>query len=344
VLGVKSPDKPKSLSMGWRARLDDCVADLRWSSDGRLLAAASVSGPIHVIEASTGIEILQLPGHGFGTPTISWRPGFPVLASGGQDGKVRIWNLERPAEPIAVEAGAPWAERVSWSPSGKHLASAAAKVLRLWSPEGQLLQDWRGHSSTIADIAWAPGTEQLTSCGYGLVFFWSPESTEPLRRFEWKGSMLKAAWSPDGKALATGNQDSTVHFWFVATAKDLQMWGYPAKIRELAWDEKSRYLATGGSSTIVVWDCSGKGPANTKPLMFEFHDKLLSDLAFQHHGPLLASGCAGGIVALWHVGKKEKAVAVDWLDSAVTAVRWSPDDRTLAVGDESGSVRLFAAP
>jgi WD40 repeat protein len=67
----------------------------------------------------------------------------------------------------------------------------------------------------------------------------------PQRRFEWKGSILRLAWSPNGRFVATGDQDSTVHFWFEEDRRDLQMSGYPTKVREL-WNAASRYLATGG--------------------------------------------------------------------------------------------------
>jgi WD40 repeat protein len=333
--------KPRELAGVWAATIGDCVQALRWSSDGRLLAAASISGPVHVFDSLSGAEVARLRGHEFGTASISWKPGESVLATAGQDGKLRIWNLATLLQALDRDAGGPWVEHVAWSPSGQFLVSAAGRKLRLWSPNGELQREYPDHPSTIADVVWKPGSEEVTTASYGTVQIFATDREAPLQKFSWKGSMLKLAWSPDGKALATGNQDSTVHFWFVATGKDLHMWGYPAKIRELAWDAKSRFLATGGSSTVVVWDCSGRGPANTKPLTFEFHDRLLSQLAFQHRGPLLASGCGSGIVALWNVEKRSGALAAVWLDGPVSQLAWSPDDRLLAAGDESGAVRLF---
>jgi WD40 repeat protein len=333
--------KPAALDNVWSVGVCDCVQSLAYSPNGKLLAAATISGPVSIFDAASGMEIGSLPGHDFGTTSLSWRPDSRAIATAGQDGKIRLWDLDSPSTCVALDAGAAWAEHAAWAPSGQYLASAAGRKLRLWSAAGELLREYPEHSSTIADIVWKPGSDQLTSASYGSVQFFSVESNEPLKQFSWKGSMLKLAWSADGKALATGNQDSTVHFWFVDTGKDLQMWGYPAKIRELAWDAKSRYLATGGSSNVVVWDCSGKGPANTKPLMFEFHDNLISQLTFQRRGPLLASGCGSGIIVLWQVGKKETPKAVAWLDAAISQLAWSPDDQQLAAGDESGAVRVF---
>lgn len=338
------PTKKRSIDRVWGANIHDHVSALRWSSDGKLLAAASVSGPIHVFDGRSGVPIVALPGHGFGTTSISWRPKHNTLASSGQDGKLRIWNPDNPAECLVADGGAAWVEYVAWSPSGRYLASGAGRKLRLWSPEGELLHEYPDHPSTIGDVVWKPSTDDLTSAGYGVLYFWSPESSEAVRKFEWKGSMLKIAWSPDGKALCTGNQDATAHFWFVATGKDLQMSGYPTKIRELSWDAKSRYLATGGSATVIVWDCSGKGPANTKPLLLNFHDKLIQQLTFQHRGPLLASGCEAGAIALWRVGKDQKPVGSEWLEHSVAQLAWSPDDALLAAGDAVGGVSVFRSP
>jgi hypothetical protein len=39
------------------------------------------------------------------------------------------------------------------------------------------------------------------------------------------------------------------------------MSGYEAKVRSLAWHHSGRYLATDGGQEPMVWDCSGKGPA-----------------------------------------------------------------------------------
>ena len=39
------------------------------------------------------------------------------------------------------------------------------------------------------------------------------------------------------------------------------MYGFPTKVLELSWNSTGRWLATGGSSSVILWDCSGKGPA-----------------------------------------------------------------------------------
>jgi WD40 repeat protein len=204
-----------------------------------------------------------------------------------------------------------------------------------------MVREYPDHPATVADIAWQPKAEILATACYGQLALWRTDVSEPYRRFEWKGSMLALAWSPNGQYLATGDQDSTVHFWIVKKGEDLMMSGYPSKVKELSWDSSSRYLATGGGPMPCVWDCSGKGPAGTMPHQYEAHTDRVSALAFQHNGLLLASGGLDSLVALWAVGQKTTPVVQEYLPSPITHLAWSRDDRRLAVGTERGDVVLF---
>ena len=343
MFGVsKSSKAGVTLAQRWQAEIGDHVIALAWSPDGAGLAAAAVGGPITLCDGTTGRIRQVLPGHGFGTTAISWSPQGGILASAGQDGKVKLWNVATGELHMPLDGGAAWVERVTWSPEGTLLAAAAGKKVRLWNTAGQLVREYGNHPSTVADIQWKPGTLELASAAYGQLALFHPDQAEPVRSLNWKGSQLVLAWSPDGKHLATGDQDSTVHFWIMQTGEDLMMSGYPAKVRELSWDHTSRFLATGGGAVPCVWDVSGKGPAGTKPLQFEGHMANVTGLAFQQSGPLLASAGADGLVMLWHPGKHKQPLAKTRVDSGITQIAWSADDRRLGVGTESGAVRVYA--
>ena len=124
--------------------------------------------------------------------------------------------------------------------------------------------------------------------------------------------------------------------------KDLEMTGYPRKVRELSWDATSTYLATGGGHQITVWNCTGKGPAGSEPISFDLHADPLSSLAFQNRGPLLASACTGGMLALWFPGGLKRVLIQTKVNGGISQLAWAPNDRLIAAGGETGSVSVWA--
>ncbi|MBE3558179.1 MAG: WD40 repeat domain-containing protein [Ktedonobacteraceae bacterium] len=329
----------------WLAQLDDHIQSLAWSPDGTRLAAASVSGPIALFAAHTGQVTHTLDGHRFGTCEIAWDHTGKLLASVGQDGNVRIWQVEQGQALYTLEGGASWVEHLAWHPHRPLLATAAGRKARLWDgSSGQMIQEYPAHQSTVSDVQWSPDGASLVTAAYGGLNFWQPEQHEPQRHLTWKGSILVISWSPNGRFIATGDQDATVHFWTVKSGQDLQMYGYPTKVRELSWDGASRYLATGGGDAAVVWDCSGKGPAGSRPIELAGKTDQLSALAFQHRGPLIAAASIDGTVIFWRIDRPQRPLERVRFDGEISQLVWSPDDRLVAIGTSKGLVTIYTPP
>jgi WD40 repeat protein len=339
--GVATKVQTPRLKQSWEVHLDDYVVRLAFSPDQRLLAAAGLGGGIHLLDAATGRCFRTLFGHELGTQCISWNHDGSILASGGQDGRVRMWS---PASGLLLkdlEGGAAWVEQVAFAPHDPLLVSAAGRSLKLWNVDGACVREYAPHPSTIYDVQWQHGSPFFTSAAYGQLATFKTDAAEPVKTFAWKGSILSVAWSPDDNYIATGNQDASVHFWYRKSGKDLEMTGYPAKVRELSWDAGSRYLATGGSAIVTIWDCGGKGPAGTKPIQLDRHETLLTALDFQNKGGLIASGCRDGLVCVWNPKKEAAPLREAMLDGEVTQLCWAGGDQSLAAGSARGTVRMF---
>jgi len=156
-------------------------------------------------------------------------------------------------------------------------------------------------------------------------------------RLDWKCSMLGVAWSRDGRFVASGAQDGTVHFWRLSSGKDSMMTGYATKPTALAWSADSRWLATGGGETITVWPFDGRGPERRAPRSLEAHADPISALAFAPQGRLLAAGCRGGALSLWEL-PGDAPLATFLVGARVEALAWAGRDRLIAATAE----RVFA--
>lgn len=333
----------------WRVTLDDHVPALYWSPDGAWLAALSSAGTLTVFDAASGAVRWTQAAHRMGGLTLDGSPDGALLATGGQDGRIRVWRAANGESVADLPAGASWVERTAWSPAyadGRPvvLASAAGKVLRFWTPEGELVGEHARHTSTIADIRWHPARRALVTASYGLLTVWTPGVDVPVEVFAWKGSHLAAAWRPDGKYLAVGDQDATVHVWDATTGEDLMMSGYRTKVRELAWHPRGRFLATGGGTAVTIWDFSGRGPAGSTPIVLEGHVGMVTALAYRADGRVLASGGEDGLL-LWRPPEKPGRPAAPVgrydVEGGVSVLAWRGDGACIAVGGSQGEVAVL---
>ncbi len=328
---------------GWRVQVDGPVSSLAVSPDGTHVAVATQEGPIAVFDARTGAQRGSDAGHDGGTTSLAWSSDGTRLVSGGRDSMITIRDA-RGTTTSATRCGTAWVERVAVAPDGKRFASACGRHVRLWSWEAERLHTWPARGSTVLDLAWRPSRRPTLGCvAYGAVSLLDAgDLSRAPREMQWPGSSLVLAWSPDGKYVATGDQDATVHFWIVQTRSDLMMSGYERKVRELSWSRDARWLATGGGATVTVWDCSGRGPAGTEPLALEAHEAPLRALAFRRRDDLLASAAADGSVAVWSVPALTPIATLDGDGDAAEVLAWSVDESTLYVGNADGTVTAWS--
>lgn len=328
-----------NLTKHWAAQLDDYVIDLAWSADGALLAAAASSGPLSLFTATDGNRT-NLPGHDDGTNCIAWHPARALLASGGQDAKVKFWDAASAQHSATAHLNGAWVEHLCWSPDGTKLAAAAGRQLTLLNPDGSPLHAFPPAPKTLVALAWQPAGDCLASAYFGGVCLWDPHDLVTQKEFPYANGIHALVWSPDNRWLVSGNQDPSVHLWLVEEEQEFHMSGYETKVKTLTFNHNSRQLATSGGNAVCIWDCEGVGPEGREPDMLP-HDTKICALAFQNTHGLLASASEDGVLQLWSPERPNPLRATVKMPAAATKLAWSPDDTLLAVGSAAGIVYVL---
>jgi WD40 repeat protein len=365
------------LTKHWAAVLEDYVIDLAWSGDGALLAAAAGCGPIAIFDREKGTKHHDLPGHEDGTNAISWAPGrTSLLASGGQDGCVKLWDGTAGQHVATAKLGSAWVEHVAWRPLRRPpaaqgaaddasstpgaapddstsisahtqsragdlcLAAAAGKQLVFVNADGSVRHTFKPAPKTLSALAWQPAGGCIAAAYFGGVCLWDADDHIAQKEYAYGNGIHALVWSPDNKWLVSGNQDPSVHLWIPETDVELHMSGYEGKVKELSYDHTSRWLATGGGKDACLWDCSGAGPEGREPQMLP-HDAKVCAVAFQHKHGLLATASQDGAVMLWSPERRQPLRATIRMPHPATKLVWSPDDRLLAIGSEHGAVYVL---
>src|SRR5262249_54436710 len=132
-----------------------------------------------------------LTGHKGDVWSVAFSPDGQILASGGQDETIRLWNVAEGQE-LHVLAGHPF------------------PVAR----QGD-------RSFPIARMAFSPDGESLAADSLdGGVHLWNVKTGQPKEPVRWHvGPALAVAFSPDGRWLATGGADKTVQLIDRATGQ-----------------------------------------------------------------------------------------------------------------------------
>lgn len=307
------------------------IAGLAWAPDGERVAYAADDGAVGVVDVAGTVE--RVAAHDGGALAVGWSMRGD-LASAGRDGRVVIGGR-------AVVAGRGWVERIAWRPDGGLLAAAQGRRVSFWAPDGTAAALTDELPATVSCLGWHPKGVTLAAGTYGGVRLIRANGARIERTLAWRGSILELAISPDGRRLAHGNQDASVHFWDLRRQTELEMAGYATKVRELAWSPDGRWLATGGGDSIVCWDFHRPGgPAGSRPLELVEHEERVTSLAFQPGGRLLASTGRDGLLLLWRPGSGTAAphggTVADGVELVTSA--WSSDGRRLAAGGADGTL------
>ncbi|HEY8967112.1 MAG TPA: hypothetical protein VIM58_11740 [Candidatus Methylacidiphilales bacterium] len=334
----------------WKWQGGDFIHALAWAPHGHTLAVGTLGGELAVLDGATGKPRWAKPNaHADSLLWAAWHPRDAILATGGQDGAVRLWEANQGSllREFHPDPKKKWVEHGAWSFDGDLLAVAAGKKATFWTAQGEPKGETGEAKATVACIAWEPDLDarRLLVGGYGGVQVWeagADPAEGPVTEAQWSTAVLAAAWDPKGEWVAAGTGDGAMQVWRVGTDHTLRMGGYPGKVREIAWHADGRHLSSGGGPNVVCWSFEGQGPEGSAPIEWVGNSENVTALAAHPVDPArVASAGKEQLLFLWKVGDDNPAGLRALPESPASHLAWKPDGTLLAVGCEDGGVVAF---
>lgn len=180
------------------------------------------------------------------------------LATGGDDGLIRLWNAAAGEIERTIVAHADWVRGVDFHPGGGLLASGGDDGrLRLWNAaDGRRLREW-DVASSVYDVRFSRDGSRLAAAGFaGLCLVVDPHSGAVLQRLKCPCQDVRClAFSPDGKLLAAAGRNGRIRLWDVASGSRLGDVATNARrLRRLEFVGPRQLLAAGDGGTVQEWD------------------------------------------------------------------------------------------
>jgi WD40 repeat protein len=234
-----------------------------------------------------------------------------TLIAAGNDGQVRLWDLDPPKRKSVIPPGGrDGIMAMAVAPDGKSYVTVGQR-------SGVQVMDIQSKQEKAVYAASEPGPWLLGA----------------------------AAYSPDGKILATAQGKEVVNLWDVKTEKlQTTLRKHKAQVSCLAFSRDGSQLASGGwDANVNLWNVADqshlitiKAPGAGNPGIATG----IAAVAFAPDGELLAFGGNDQLIQLWDLKKNEQRAALQQSE-AVTSVAFSPDGRLLASASSDGMVRLW---
>lgn len=291
-------------------------------SDG-VVVVASREGEARRIQAHDGVIL-----------SSALHPDGQRLLTGGDDGSLKAVAPDGSVTTIAELRK--WVDHVVANTASGVIVAAVGKEAVVFRDEKEAHRF--AHPSTIGGLALDGKGRRLVATHYGgatlrLVL----AADDKGNALKWAGSHLAATISPDGDYVVTGMQENALHGWRLPEKTDLRMDGYPSKTRSFSWDKRGRWLATSGANAAIVWPFAGKlGPQGKPPLQPGEREALVTAVAFHPSEEVLAIGYADGAALVARFSDNLGMELDEPGEGAVTAIAWSADGKSIAIGDEAG--------
>ncbi len=283
-----------------------------------------------------------LTGHGKVLSAAAWSPDGKRILTASADGTARIWDAEKPADPVVLKGDDSPMTLAAWRPDGKQvLIATEGGTVRLLQADGTgeavtlngsvgtvVAAIWSGDGTRVVAVSRDDATARIWSASGGWIELIG--HTAPIR---------SVAFHPDGERVLTASDDGTARIWSVLGFAAQQVFpGHKAEVLFVAPSpDGTRFVTTSRDRTARIWSLVSKG----LPVVLEGHQGSVESAAWSPDNSRVATASTDRSARIWSVDGLTEPVVLKGHAAAVTSVAFRADGRYVATASADKTARIW---
>ena len=315
---------------------NDQLASAKFGNDSKFLIITTRTGKASIWDIETGKMATKLGANIYQTTPYTITPDGQNVIIASWWGKIDVFNNSDGKLVRSFRGYSQSIEDASYSPDQK-LFVTASNTAKVWDAEkGTLIRELKPKYEGLHTVVFSPDGSKILAGGFGGLQVWNALTGEPLffvttsvNQFDFI-SVYSACFSPDGKLIAGGQQDSTVRIWDAATGKLLTtMRGHTETVFSVAFNPDGKQVASiSFDGTLKTWD------VKTGKLLFDRAvEKGASSVSYSHDGKQIVTACYYK-VQTWDSDSGN--IIREFKDSSLRYASFAPDDKTIITSYNNG--------